>query len=132
MDDSLASSSSLPLPDPTPSTSTTAAQRYTSSVHSSTTSSCRPSGEPLTPALSEADSLTSLESLARDGFVDRHINDSQEEEDRENSTSLQAFEGKEMPRFSLVDSGPVTLQTKPSIVFSDASSTIETWRDCEN
>jgi hypothetical protein len=101
----------------------TQAQRYSSSVHSSITSS-RPSdtscSEPLTPGLSE-DSSTSLESLARDGH-------GQEEDPLERA--------KQIPRFSLVDSGPITsshlLHPKPSLVFSEGSSTIESWRDCES
>ncbi|GAA5907247.1 uncharacterized protein JCM6883_006192 [Sporobolomyces salmoneus] len=102
--------------------------RYSSSLHSSIASS-RPSDgfcEPLTPGLSE-DSSTSLESLARDEAFPPDDDDDEATEEGRNVP-----ETKEVPRFSLVDSGPVAiLHPKPSMVFSEGSSTIDTWRDCE-
>lgn len=122
-----------PLPDsPPPShnlpldsnTTPTRAQLYAKSFseHSSSGSSI---GEPLTPGLSE-DSSTSLESLARDGLGDN-------EEEEEDTTRVQLVAPKDLTRFTLVDSGPVPLplHTKPSMAFSEAPSTVDSWRDCE-
>ena len=121
-----------PLPDSPPShdlsfdsnTTPTRAQLYAQSIseHSSSSSSL---GEPLTPGLSE-DSSTSLESLARDGHQDQ-------EEEEEDTTRVQLFVPKSVTRFTLTDSGPVPLplNAKPSMVFSEASSTVDSWRDCE-
>ncbi|GAA6020521.1 hypothetical protein JCM11491_001384 [Sporobolomyces phaffii] len=105
-----------------------APRRYSSSVHSSTASSRPSRGEPLTPALSE-DSSTSLETLARDGHRPRLVGGDDDTRGRHASS---ATEKLPLPRIALVDSGPIPpLRPKPSIVLSEASSTIDTWRDCE-
>ncbi|GAA5987546.1 hypothetical protein JCM5350_006033 [Sporobolomyces pararoseus] len=126
-------------PRPTPPTlepinTATTTKRYNSSTHSSTPSS-RPSAtfcEPLTPGLSE-DSSTSLESLARDNMLSRSEHELGEEEQEEEGATRGDERVKELSRFSLVDPGPVSslLHPKPSTVFSEGSSTIDTWRECE-
>ncbi|GAA5952690.1 hypothetical protein JCM3765_002248 [Sporobolomyces pararoseus] len=130
------SPSSPPSPRPAPPTLepiNTSTKGYTSSTHSSIPSS-RPSAtfcEPLTPGLSE-DSSTSLESLARDNMLSG--SEHELEADEEQGGGVRGDErAKELSRFSLVDSGPVSspLHPKPSMVFSEGSSTIDTWRECE-
>ncbi|GAA5886443.1 hypothetical protein JCM16303_001411 [Sporobolomyces ruberrimus] len=122
--DSLISNTRVPMP------------RYSSSTHSSIASS-RPSatfGEALTPGLSE-DSSTSLESLVRDANDHEREDEEELDEDttRVHEVAPLSTMSKEIPRFSLVDDGPVSLlHPKPSMVFSEGASTIDTWRDCQD
>lgn len=125
-----------PRLDPINTVSLDCTKGYNSSTHSSTASS-RPSDtfcEPLTPVLSEG-SATSLESLARGNMLTTLENtaDRALKKDEWQPSESQGFHrSRGILKYSLVDSKPVSLlRAKPSTVFSDGSSTVETWRDCE-
>ncbi|GAA5939903.1 uncharacterized protein JCM15063_004340 [Sporobolomyces koalae] len=119
-----------PPPPPLNTTRLSHTSAYASSFSSSVASS-RPSVHFCAPTHSE-DSSTSLESLARSRDVHDITLHGGEASIRAEHDSTPLIVPKAIPRFALVDSGPIALRPKASLVFSECPSTIDSWRDCES